>query len=126
MIQQNDDDWIHKNVFDCAFPNIDLLNAILHIPGHEAEMLSSEQIMKLVSLTSDDPNVGWLYTMDVNLFKHLALDGFQKLNMPLLNEKKWAVFCINDALLTDSERIQSRQTNVFHGSHWFTAAVWID
>ena len=39
--------------------------------------------------------------------------------------KRWAVFCINDAEISDNERMQITHTNEFRGTHWFTVALWM-
>ena len=92
MIQHNDKEWINCDVTQCAFPNVSLFNEILDIPSLQAEVLSSEQILKLAVSLTHDHNIDWLYTMDVNLFKTVAMNNFQDLNLPSLNDKKWAIF----------------------------------
>ena len=55
----------------------------------------------------------------------MAINDFKDLTLPTLNGKRWAVFCINDAELSDSERMESIQENEFRGAHWFTVALWM-
>ena len=116
----------NHNIFDSVFPNISIYNQYLGIHGDVAEELTAEQIMMLVSAVTGDNDLRWFYTVDINLFKKMAIERFKDLLMPMLNGRKWAIFSINDALLDDEKRLKSSRLNEFNGTHWFTAAVWIE
>ena len=101
------------------------MNHLLDISGHTAIQLTAEQIMKLVCFMTNDNNLNWLFMVDVNLFKNMAMNDFKNLSLPTLNGKRWAVFCINDAELCEEDRKQIAQTNKYLGTHWFTVALWM-
>ena len=117
--------WFYADILDCASPNISLFNQLLGIDGITAEELTAEQIMKLVCTITGDHNIGWIFTVDINLFKKMAMNEFKKIKLPSLNGSSWAIFCINDAVLSNDERERSIQKDEFNGSHWFTVAISI-
>ena len=125
LINAFDSDWINRDISDSVFPDIGLLNRCLNIFGDVAEVLSSEQVMRLVSEMTGDHDLNWFFTVDVNLFKKMVINNFQELSLPMHCGKRWAIFSINDALLDDRDRQISLQSNEFNGTHWFTAAIWI-
>ena len=125
LIQCKNEQWINENILDCAHPNVTLMNHVLGISGNTAIELTAEQIMILVSHMTNDNNLNWLFMVDINLFKSMAMNNFKNLKLPTLNGKRWAVFCVNDAKLSDNERMQSMQESEFKGSRWFTVAIWM-
>ena len=124
-IQSQNMEWLYVDVLDCAFPDIALFNQILEISGNTAEELTSEQIMRLVSTLTGDQNIGWIFTVDINLFKRMSRNDFNDLKLPVLNDRRWAIFCVNDALLNNNERNKSILMDESNGNHWFTVAVWL-
>ena len=124
-IHSENSQWIYADIIDCASPDISLFNQMLGINGIAAEELTAEQIMKLVCTITGDQNIGWIFTVDINLFKKMAMNEFRNIKLPSLNGSRWAIFCINDAVLSDDERERSIQRDEFNGSHWFTTAIWL-
>ena len=124
-VNQNNEQCLDQDVFDCAFPDVTLMNRFLDILGNTAVQLTAEQIMRLVCFMTNDNDLNWLFMVDVNLFMKMAKSNFLNLSLPTLNGKRWAVFCINDAEISDNERMQITHTNEFRGTHWFTVALWM-
>ena len=88
---------MNENIFDCAYPNVTLMNHLLGISGNTAIELTAEQIVTLVCHMTNDDNLNWLFMVDINLFKSMAMNDFKNISLPTLNGKRWAVFCVNDA-----------------------------
>ena len=110
----------------CYNPDVVLYNNILNIDGNEAQILDSIQIMKLVTYLTGDCNLEWFFTVDVNMFKSFARSDFSNLHLPSKGNKRWGVFCVNDAVLTEKQRASSLALNKYNGSHWYTAAVILE
>ena len=125
QVYHKNEQWFDQDIFDCAYPDVTLMNQLLDIPGNTAVQLTAEQIMKLVCFITNDNDLNWLFMVDINLFMKMAENDFNNLSLPKLNGKRWAVFCINDAEIREHEVMQIIHTNEFRGTHWFTVALWI-
>merc|ERR1712074_127559 len=110
----------------CYNPDVVLYNNILNIDGNVAQILDSIQIMKLVTYLTGDCNLEWFFTVDVNMFKSFVRSNFSNLHLPSKGNKRWGVFCVNDAVLTEKQRASSLALNKYNGSHWYTAAVILE
>ena len=118
--------WISHDVHESYEPNISICNQIVGIDGCTAQILDSTQIMKIVANLTNDSNLEWLFTIDVNMFKSMVATGFSKVLLPKQGDQRWGVFCINDAILTDEQRRNSALLNQYHGTHWYTVVLSID
>ena len=101
-------------------------NEILTLKSSEAHLLESTQIMRLTSSIANDPNLDWFYTIDVNQFKNWVKLDFQNIDLPTNENRKWGVFCINDAELNDQQRSALIQSGNFIGNHWITIGLEIE
>ena len=110
----------------CYNPDIIAYNNILQIDGNEAQILDSIQIMKLVTHLTGDCNLEWLFTLDINMFKSFVQSDFAGINLQRRGAKRWGVFCVNDAVLTDEQRKRSMASKQFNGAHWYTVIVIVD
>ena len=104
-------------------PDMVAYNNILNIDRSDAQLLDSVQIMKLVTCLTGDHNLKWFFVQDVNLFKSLVTSDFKDISFPKNGQKKWAVFTINDAILSNEQRKKNVQSNVCVGSHWYTVVI---
>ena len=125
QVSQNNERWLDQDIFDCAYPDVTFMNQVLDITGNTAVQLTAEQIMRLVCFLTNDKDLNWLFMVDINLFIKMAKNDFKNLLLPTLNGKRWAVFCVNDAEISENERMQLMHSNEFRGTHWFTVALWM-
>ena len=107
-------------------PDILACNYVLGIDSSDAQLLDSVQIMNLVTSFTNDHNLEWFFVQDVNLFKSLVASNFAEISFSKKGHMKWAVFCINDAILNDEQRKTNVQSNICVGSHWYTVVISID
>ena len=117
--------WLNSNIDKCFSPNVKLLNAILNIESSDAQLLESSQVLRLTSYLSDDPNLSWFNTVDINMMKnHISCD-FKELKLTSNKPCQWAIFSINDAQLTDNERLAVANAGEYVGNHWLTLDIEI-
>ena len=107
-------------------PDILAYNFLLGIDRSDAQLLDSVQIMILVTSLTGDYNLDWFFVQDVNLFKSLVASNFADVLFSKNAHSKWAVFCINDAILNDEQRKKNVQSNVCVGSHGYTVVIDIE
>ena len=98
-------------------------NYLLNIDHSDAQLLDSVQILNLVTSLTGDYNLEWFFVQDVNLFKSLVASDFKDVSFPKNGQRKYAVFCINDAVLNDEQRKANVKSNVCVGSHWYTVVL---
>ena len=115
---------IESNLINSSVPNIKSYNVILGMCEEDAQLLDSVQILKLVTHLTSDKDLPWFYTIDVNQFKGMASTDFVNVSLPCQNGKRWAVFAVNDAVLSDQQRENAAHS--YHGNHWYTAIVFLN
>ena len=127
-IYQSQDTWVSLTKDDrpCYRPHVLGYNYVLGINRSDAQLLDSVQIMNLVTSLTGDYNLEWFFVQDVNLFKSLVASDFEDISFSKKGGIKWAVFCINDAILDDNQRRTNVQSNVCVGSHWYTVVISIE
>ena len=124
---KSDKNWLFSNMGTNVAPDfIKSCNEILTLKSSEAHLLESTQIMRLTSSIANDPNLDWFYTIDVNQFKNWVKLDFQNIDLPTNEDRKWGVFCINDAELNDQQRSALIQSGNFIGNHWITIGLEIE
>ena len=104
-------------------PDVVLMNFILGLSGDEARLLESTQLIELITHLTNDHNMEWFYIMDVNLFRKSCANNFQGINFKQLNNFSFAIFAVNDAILSDDERLNLWANNKIAGNHWYTVVV---
>ena len=128
IYQCQDDACVSLTMNDHPSYHPDVLgyNFLLGIDRSDAQLLDSIQIMKLVASLTGDYNLEWFFVQDVNLFKSLLASDFDDILFSKKGGIKWAVFCINDAILNDHQRKTNVGSNVCVGSHWYTVVISIE
>ena len=115
--------FLTRGQHGCYKPDIMAYNSILSIHDKDAQILESAQIMQLVSCLTGDCNLEWLFTLDINMFKSFVKSDFSNLHLPRKGDKRWGVFCVNDAVLTSDQRKHSFVSKQYNGSHWYTVVL---
>ena len=124
--QQVSSELLSQVEHQCYNPDIMVCNNILSIDDDEAQILDSTQIMRLVTCLTGDSNLQWLFTVDVNMFKSFVHSDFSGIDFPKKGNKRFGVFCVNDAVLTEEQRRNSLALNQYNGFHWYTVVVIIE